>query len=160
MHRLLRPTQAANTFADNTSKGFTVSCGRAESVVMSGQATVNSPDAARAVAEWVADAAGQKPGSAPSGRRRSTRYVWPAPIEMLVNPGTACQRYVAATSLDISEEGMGLLIRHDPSAGDLVLLRLVDDRDRGPWVPARVMYSKRSISRYRVGVKFQLDPTS
>jgi len=127
---------------------------------MSGQTTVNSPDAARVVAEWVADAAGQKPGSRPSGRRKSTRYVWPAPMEVLVNPGTAFERCVPATSLDVGEEGIGLLMRHDPSTGDRILLRLVDDSDKGPWVPARVMYSKRSVSRYRVGVKFQLDSIS
>ena len=125
---------------------------------MAGRNTTMLPDAARIVAAWVADAAAQGRGEACLGRRRHLRFVWPAAIEVLLNQGTPSEQQIFATGLDVSEGGMGLVVRHVLPMRAKVILRYADDGEACPWVPARVVHTAPAAGGYRVGVKFLLDP--
>jgi len=125
---------------------------------MAGPEATTLPNAARTVAAWVADAAAQSRGEACRGRRRHLRFVWPAAIEVLLNPGTPSEQQIFATGLDVSEGGMGLVVRRVLPLRAQVNLRYADDGDACPWVPARVVHTAPAAGGYRVGVEFQLDP--
>ena len=125
---------------------------------MSGQTLVKLPAAARVVAEWIADAAAQRDTEAYLGRRKSVRFVWPAAVEVLVEPQTSSGEPIFATGVDVSQGGMGLVVRQAIPIGASVLLRYADDGDRCPWVPARVVHSKPAAGGYRAGVEFELEP--
>jgi len=125
---------------------------------MAGQETKTLPDAMRTVAAWVADAAAQGRGEASRGRRRHLRFVWPAAIEVLLNQGTPSEQQIFATGLDVSESGMGLVVRRVMPLGAKVVLRYADDGEACPWVPAHVVHTAPAAGGYRVGVEFELRP--
>ena len=127
---------------------------------MEEQTTSRVPDASRVVAEWVADAASQTDTGSYLGRRRSLRYVWPGPMAVRVDAHASLDKRFFATGVDVSAVGMALLSRRKLPAGASVFLRYADDDQEVPWVPASVVYSKRSVSGWRVAVRFQSDPTA
>ena len=120
---------------------------------MDGQRTVERPEAARVVGQWVADGTTQ----GLLVRRQHLRYVWPGAVELLINKGTPDERRIFGTGRDVSGGGMGMVVRHELSVGTDVVVRYADEGDRCPWVPARVVHSVPVDGGYRVGVEFQLN---
>jgi len=114
-----------------------------------------SPDAARVVGEWVADGA----ATGLFFRRRHRRYARPVTVALLIEPGTPSEQRIFGTGEDVSESGMGLVVRRELLVGADILVRDADEGDECPWVPARVVHSERVLGGYRIGVKFQVDPT-
>ena len=112
---------------------------------------------AEVVAAWVSDASGQSAPDVYYGKRQIRRYVWPAAIEVLVNPGSEDEERLYVTGQDVSDVGMGLLGRKMLHERATLWLRYADEGDGCPWVPARVVHSTQSVGGYRTGVHFILD---
>jgi hypothetical protein len=122
---------------------------------MDGRHEAESPDAARVVDEWVADGA----ATGLFFRRRHRRWARPVTVALLIEPGTPSEQRIFGTGEDVSESGMGLVVRRELLVGTDILVRDADEGDKCPWVPARVMHSERVLGGYRIGVEFQVDST-
>mgnify|MGYP003931612279 CR=1 FL=1 len=104
------------------------------------------------------------------GKRKHGRLVWTAPIEVVmpdryawneIRPGVVYAeeprpRQVSATSVDISETGMGLLAERVIPAGSSIMLKYVGPEGPSPEVPAKVKHCLMGVAGYRVGVRFDL----
>lgn len=110
----------------------------------------------QAVAAWLAGAAAQGQPDSYYGKRKALRYIWPAALEVRLEPPAQPQRPIYVTGQDLSPDGIGLFGRHKLQVGARIWLRYADDGDAGPWVPAVVAHSTLSVGGYRVGVRFDL----
>ena len=120
---------------------------------MGGRHEAKPADAARVVAEWVAD------GTATGllVRRRHLRYVWPGAVELLIDPGAPSEQRVFGTGQDVSEGGMCVVVRLGLPVGAHVAVRYADEGEACPWVHARVVHAVAVTGGYHLGIEFELD---
>ena len=125
-------------------------------------------DAHEVVARWVSLAMAEAGADTAGGKRKRGRLAWKARIEVVmadryawdeIQPGVVYAekprpRHVSATSLDISETGMGLLAERVIPAGSSITLKYVGPEGPWPLVPANVKHCVMGVDGYRVGVRF------
>ena len=109
------------------------------------------------IASWVQQARGSGDTDVYPGKREKLRCTWAVPFEVMVVGSGGSQRTFYATGRDISEQGLGMFTREQLERGSVVRIRLAEEGQKGPWVPARVAHCTQTVGGYRTGLTFLSD---